>query len=99
MKGTEGDAHAEANDPKLMRTRNLPGEPRTCPSCRKWSTHQADCPEMTIAAALKREQAAKQSEKWARERAAHWLNECRKMHGKLAILKAENRKLRTKLKP
>jgi hypothetical protein len=99
MKATEGQAHSEAADPKYQRVRFPQGTPSTCPFCKKWNRHAADCPNMTIEAALEREKQAKQSADWAKQRAAYWLNECRKMHGKLAMLKAENNKLRAKLKP
>jgi len=92
---TVGDAYAEAADPKRMRVKTL--LPFHCKACNRINYgHRPDCPEDTIEAANKRADLAKDREKWARERAEYWLNEVRKMHGKLAMLKAELRKLRSR---
>jgi hypothetical protein len=40
---------------------------------------------------------ALKDETWARKRAAFWLQQVTIMHGKLSMLKQENRKLRSKV--
>ncbi len=94
-KSTVGEVYAEAEDPKRQRVRMV--TPFHCKACNTISYgHREGCPEDTIESANARAARAKDSEKRARERAEYWLNEVRKMHGKLALLKAELRKLREK---
>jgi len=94
---TVGDAYAESYDPKRQRVRCVPPLPY-CPACR-WRTvlgHSQDCPKFDLPSALLHLERARADEKRARELAEQWLMECRKMHGKLAMLKAEIRKLRSR---
>lgn len=93
-----GGAHEEALDPKIQRTRT-PSASKWCPKCNCYERHRKGCEDDTIESANARATTAHEKEKWARERASFWLTECRKMHGKLAMLKAELAKLRKKLKP
>lgn len=92
---TLGDACNEACDPKRMRVKTVENN-AWCRKCRAFSGHRDGCEDDTIATANLRTQKAKEREKWARDRAEYWLNEVRKMHGKLALLKGEIRKLRAR---
>ncbi len=67
-----------------------------CEHCRCFGGHRIDCTSVPLTpglAAYKIDQLLKDSE-WARERAATLLDKVRIMHGKLAMLKHENNKLR-----
>lgn len=94
---TVGDAYAESYDPKRQRVRCVPPLP-LCPACYSKNTlgHVPSCPKFDVASAMIHLERARADEKRARERAEQWLMECRKMHGKLAMLKAELRKLRSR---
>ena len=96
---TDSDAHSEAYDAKRQRI-VYGGNKPWCPACSKYrasSLHARGCPKASVTDAIAW---IEETEKWDRfhkERAAFWLNEVRKMHGKLAMLKQENNQLRKKL--
>ena len=93
---TLGEVYNEAFDVKLLRTRSVLS-PR-CEKCHNWGQHhRASCEYSTKADALHHMDEAKQREKWAREKAGQWLQACRQMQGKIAILKHENNELRKKV--
>lgn len=60
--------------------------------------HSAGCPKASPEDMLREFDRAREHEEWARQRAEYWLREVRQMHGKLAMLKAEVKKLRHRLK-
>ena len=94
-----GEAFAEACDPKLMRTKVVPSLV-TCRICHHKlpavSGHSVGCQLATMEDARQEVDRARRHEKWARERAEFWLLSVRQMHGKLAMLKAEVKKLRSR---
>ncbi len=93
-----GEVYQEVFDVKLTRTRNVLS-PR-CEKCYNWGHHhRPQCEYATRADALHHMDEARKREKNARESAAEWLQACRMMHGKIAILKHENNKLRKKVEP
>lgn len=98
---TVGQASAEAHDPKMQRTKQHQGHQwcRHCDGLLKSAGHSAGCPLATAEDLLKEVERARRCEKWARERAAFWLHSVRLMHGKLAGLKAEVKKLRKRCAP
>lgn len=91
-----GEAYSEAFDVKYQRTK-LVAHPR-CPKCFNWDNHhRPQCEDATREDALHHMDEAKKIEQWARDKAAQWLQACRQMHGKLAMLKHENNQLRKKV--
>jgi hypothetical protein len=93
---TLGEAQNEAFDIKYHRTK-LVAHPR-CPKCSSWGNHhRPQCEDATRDDALHHMDEAKKSEQWARDKAEQWLQACRQMHGKLAMLKHENNQLRKKV--
>jgi len=98
---TIGEAYAEALDPKYMRTKMVQRDP-TCLVCHHGAPpelgHALGCPLATMADAKIAVEKARKNEEWARERAAFWLLQVRHMHGKLSMLKAELRKVRSNVK-
>jgi len=70
--------------------------PRWCNECSAFNRHNPHCSKATIDDYFKALEKALKDEEWSRKRARHWLDQCRLMHGKIAMLKAENNKLRRK---
>jgi len=94
-----GDAHVEACDSKRLRTKVVPSMPycRVCHGKILASVgHSAGCPMATMEDMTKEVERARRAEQWAKDRAEYWLIAVRQMHGKLAMLKAEVRKLRSR---
>ena len=91
----------EACDSKRLRTKVIPSMPY-CRVCHGKILdrvgHSAGCPLATIEDMAKEVERSRRAEQWARDRAEHWLTAVRQMHGKLAMLKAEVRKLRSQIK-
>ena len=99
VSGSPGAVFSEALDCKSVRTLVVPHLPicRVCNHKAPVSTgHSIGCPLASLEDAKKEVERSRDSEKWARDRAHFWLQTCRQMHGKIALLKAENRKLRKK---
>jgi hypothetical protein len=97
--GSPGAVFSEALDCKSARTLIVPHLP-FCQVCNHKAPvsmgHSVGCPLASMEDAAKEVERARNSEKWARDRAHFWLQTCRQMHGKIAMLKAENKKLRKK---
>lgn len=90
----------EIYPPKQMRTtRPRMGSGKVCPECHRWAGHVATCPNVTTEMLIAQIERAAQAEEWARERARKYLDQLSLMHGKLALLKHENNKLRRKIYP
>ena len=87
------------HDPKGERTVKAVESPvRFCDECRKFlPAHGAGCSKATVDDYGREMARAQKDEQWARKRARHWLGQCRLMHGKIAMLKHENNKLRRKI--
>jgi len=89
------------NDPKLQRIR-YDGQPymRTCPKCRApgmWTHHLWDCPSATVEDLRHHIEREIERKKWAQQKAETWLHQVRLMHGTLANLKSEVRRLRKRV--
>jgi hypothetical protein len=67
-----------------------------CKECKEWVDHAPGCSHFRPEDYVSRARRAEDREKWARERAAHWLRELQRAHGKIAQLKHELRKLRAR---
>lgn len=92
---TTATFHEEAFDTKLLRQRNV--LKARCPKCHNWGDHhRPQCEDATVADALHHMEEARKFEKHAKDRAAEWMQACRQMHGKIALLKHENNQLRKK---
>ena len=88
------------HDPKGCRTsRAIESPVRFCAECREFlPAHGVGCSKATVDDYAREMARAQKDEQWARKRARHWLDQCRLMHGKIAMLKHENNELRKKLK-
>jgi hypothetical protein len=87
----------DIHDPKMHRTMNAPSRiVGICKECREWVDHAPGCSHFRPEDYVTRAQRAESREKWARERAAHWLGELQRAHGKIAMLKDQIRAMRKK---
>jgi hypothetical protein len=84
---------------KVQRTRSREYHPtRYCEECKTFvGKHKPSCSKASLEDYHRAMEKALKDETWARKRAAFWLQQVTIMHGKLSMLKQENRKLRSKV--
>lgn len=96
---TIGEAIGEALDPKLQRIHHNPQAPKFvhCFGCRhKGRRHSYKCPSATNDDLRYHCDMLETRAEWAQSKATTWLQAVRSMHGKLAMLKAEMKTIRTR---